>query len=140
MAELVLGSARLAALVLDARIAMPISGDVPPDGILHWHALLLETSPHHPHPILLPTPRGTGGGTGVDSVFGPALGDGASLAALRVVAGRRARGTRRAEHLLRKVDHFSGRVPQTQRQLDLAGEVLGVDVPEPTIAALDVAD
>jgi hypothetical protein len=60
MAEVTLGRDTLAALVLDARMAMPVSGDVPPDGILHWHGILLEAIGHTDDRLVLATRRRTG--------------------------------------------------------------------------------
>jgi hypothetical protein len=60
MAELTLGDDRLAALVLDARMAMPVSGNVPPDGILHWHGVLLDALGDADDRLVLATRRRTG--------------------------------------------------------------------------------
>ncbi len=60
LAELTLGDDSLAALVVDARMAMPVSGDVPPDGVLAWHAILLEAMGDEPDRVVLATRRETG--------------------------------------------------------------------------------
>jgi hypothetical protein len=60
MAEMTLGPDSLAALVLDARMAMPVSGAVPPDGILHWHGLVLDALGDTDDTIILATRRRTG--------------------------------------------------------------------------------
>lgn len=60
LAETVLGPDSLAAVVLGSRMAMPVSGAVPPDGVLSWHAVLLEALADEPDAIVLATRRHTG--------------------------------------------------------------------------------
>lgn len=84
--------------------------------------------------------RWTAAALDVDPAFGPALEDDEYVAGLRADTGWRAGAARRADNLLCKLDRFHGRMPQLRYQLDLAAEVLGAAVPEPTIAALDVCD
>ena len=60
MAELTLGSATLAALVLDAHLAMPVNGDVPPDGILAFHEVVLGAAGDQHDRLVLATRRRTG--------------------------------------------------------------------------------
>lgn len=60
MADTILGPDRLAALVLGARLAMPVSGSPPPDGVLQWHAVLLEALGDEPDHLVLATRRATG--------------------------------------------------------------------------------
>lgn len=59
-AEVTLGRDHLAALVLDARLAIPISGSPPPEGIVEWDALLLEAIGETPDRLVLATRRWTG--------------------------------------------------------------------------------
>lgn len=60
LAELTLGTDDLAALVLDARVAMPVSGDVPPDGVLAFHDVLLRAFGDLSDQLVLATRRHTG--------------------------------------------------------------------------------
>ena len=60
LAELFLGEDELAALVVDGRIALPVSGEVPPDGILAWDALLLDGLGDVDDRLLLASRRVTG--------------------------------------------------------------------------------
>jgi hypothetical protein len=60
LAELTLGDDVLAALVIDARMAMPVSGDVPPDGVLTWDDVLLEGIGDEHDRLVLATRRMTG--------------------------------------------------------------------------------
>jgi hypothetical protein len=84
--------------------------------------------------------RWTAAALGVDLTFDPSVEDDAYLAELRRPTTRTSGAAGRADHLLEKLDLFHGRVPQLQLQLDLCAMVLGHDVPEPTPAALDIAD
>jgi hypothetical protein len=84
--------------------------------------------------------RCTAAALDVDLTFDPSVEDDAYLAELRRGPGRKVSAAMRADRLLEKVDRFHGRRPQLQRQLDFVAMVLGHDVPEPTNAALDVAD
>lgn len=60
LAELTLGDDELAALVIDARMAMPVSGDVPPDGVLAWDNVILEGIGDEHDRLVLATRRFTG--------------------------------------------------------------------------------
>jgi hypothetical protein len=60
MAETTLGPDSLAALVLDAHLALPVAGAVPPDGVLHWHGLLVEALGDTDDALVLATRRTTG--------------------------------------------------------------------------------
>jgi hypothetical protein len=60
MAELTLGSDLLAALVIGARMAMPVSGAVPSDGILTYDATLLAGLGDQPDHLVFATRRHTG--------------------------------------------------------------------------------
>jgi len=60
VAEIVLGDDRLAALFTGGRMAMPVTGDVPPDGVLHWDALLVDALGDEHDRLVLATRRTTG--------------------------------------------------------------------------------
>jgi hypothetical protein len=60
MAELTLGDDQLAALVVDARMAMPVTGPVPPDGILQYDRVLLDAIGDDRDRLVLATRRRTG--------------------------------------------------------------------------------
>ena len=60
LAELMLGDDSLGALVVDAQLAIPVSGDVPPDGVLRWHAILLDGIGDRDDRLVLATRRETG--------------------------------------------------------------------------------
>ena len=59
LAEIALGDDCLAALVLDARAAMHVT-DAPADGVLPWHAFLLEAVGDHDDRLVLASRRLTG--------------------------------------------------------------------------------
>lgn len=60
MAQTTLGGDDLAALVTGARLAMPVSGEVPPDGVLDYHAVLLQALADERDQLVLATRRRTG--------------------------------------------------------------------------------
>ena len=60
MAELTLGDTSTAALVVDARLAFSVEGEAPPDGLLMWHAVLLEALGDERDRLVLATRRHTG--------------------------------------------------------------------------------
>lgn len=60
LTEMTLGRDDLAALVVDARMAMPVSGDVPPDGVLAFHDVLLAGLGDERDRLILATRRHTG--------------------------------------------------------------------------------
>jgi hypothetical protein len=60
LAEITLGANTLAAMVTGRRLAVPVSGAVPADGILHWHAVLLEAIGDQHDTLVLATRRRTG--------------------------------------------------------------------------------
>ena len=60
MAELTLGTDLLAAVVIGARLAMPVSGAVPLDGIVAIDATQLDSIGEQPDPLVLATRRHTG--------------------------------------------------------------------------------
>ena len=60
LAELFLEKDELGAFLLDARAALPVSGAVPPEGILEWDALLLDALGDQPDRLVLATRRRTG--------------------------------------------------------------------------------
>jgi hypothetical protein len=60
MAELTLGADLLAAVVIGARMAMPVSGAVPRDGIVSFDATLLASIGDQPDHLVLATRRHTG--------------------------------------------------------------------------------
>jgi hypothetical protein len=60
MAELTLGSDLLAALVIGARMAMPVSGAVPRDGILTYDVTMLEALGDDADRLVFATRRHTG--------------------------------------------------------------------------------
>lgn len=84
--------------------------------------------------------RWTAAALDVDPHFGPALADDAYLALLRQSPAATAPPAVRADDLFSKLEHLTGRGPQLRAQLDLAGAAIGVELPEPTPAAIDVAE
>lgn len=60
MAEIVLGPDPLAALVLGAKMAMPVSGHPPADGILRWDEYILDALGDERDQLVLATRRTTG--------------------------------------------------------------------------------
>jgi len=59
MAELTLGASDLAALLVDAKIALPVDG-APPDGVLVWDDFLLRGYGDMPDRLVLAARRHTG--------------------------------------------------------------------------------
>jgi hypothetical protein len=60
VAESTLGPHSLCGLVLDAKMALPVSGDVPPDGVVAWHAILLDALGDQHDRLVLASRRATG--------------------------------------------------------------------------------